>query len=142
MWKIVLKTRLVPNGRYKEDKWMLYHNNKSKTSDISKEYIQQQYGKGFTKYCAELSQNKFHSTPRMAKKDSFLYEWPMIIKNEVPEIQCQQSGKGNLCIPKAFASILHYVGFKDEAKQVNDIFYVRKLAFIQCDTNMLFLLHI
>ena len=41
----------------------------------------------------------------------------------------------DLCIPKAFASVLHYVGFCAAAKEINDKFYNREYCYGIKDTN-------
>ena len=55
-------------------------------------------------------------------KDSFLKRHVNLIRHDAPKVMYRQSGDQDLCIPKAFASVLLNAGFKSQAQKVNTEF--------------------
>ena len=66
---------------------------------------------------------------------SHLDKWPQLIKMNAPKIQFIQEHEGDLCIPKAFASVLYYAGFYNVAHLVNNTFNSREDCFSSTDTS-------
>ena len=133
--KKVKRSRLVGTGVYRPDKWRVSHTDGTMTDDVEAEFISKEFGDEFTNYVQNAKSNKFTPRPQHANKVSHLDKWPKLIKLNAPRIKYMQEDKADLCIPKAFASVLHYVGFEKVAKDINDNFHSRKDCYSSEDPN-------
>ena len=85
-------------------------------SNNSKEqYIIDEIGHEFKSYYDGTGAGKFHKVPVGASKSSHLDEWKLLHRFDAPAIKYVQKMFQDLCIPKAFVSILHYDGFVGQA---------------------------
>ena len=76
------------------------------------------------------------SVPVGANKESLLTEWPSLIRADAPKIRYKQRSGEDLCVPKAFASMLHNVGFVKESELINNRFNDKKYCFTVRDNNL------
>ena len=77
------------------------------------------------------------SVPVGANKESSLTEWPSLIKADAPKVCYKQSSGDDLCVPKAFASMVHNVGFVKEAELIDNRFNDKKYCFSKRDQNLI-----
>ena len=102
---------------------------------MNEDFITQEFGAEFTSFVKNAKSSKFVPRPQFANKVSHLDKWPQLIKMNAPKIQFIQEHEGDLCIPKAFASVLYYAGFYKVAHLVNNTFNSREDCFSSTDTS-------
>ena len=100
------------------------------------EDIKNLFGKNFMDFCINSASKKFMSVPVGANKVSSLSNWPSLIKADVPKVHYRQRKDDDLCVPKAYASIVHHVGFAKEAEQIDTRFNDKKYCFTKRDNNI------
>ncbi len=73
------------------------------------------------------------SVPVGANKVSSLSNWPSLIKVDAPKLHYRQRKENDLFVLKAFASIMHHLGFAKEAEQIDTRFNDKKYCFTKRD---------
>ena len=105
------------------------------TDDVNADFITQEFGAEYKNYVETASSSASDVYKRQANKVSHLHTPPNLIKLNAPKVRYVQEENMDLCIPKAFASVLHYVGFCAAAKEINDKFHSREYCYGIKDTN-------
>ena len=75
--------------------------------------------------------SKFIPRPQFANKVSHLHKWPQLIKMNAPKVKFTQEHEEDLCIPRAFASVLHYTGFCTVALKVKKNLTPENIVIVQ-----------
>jgi len=126
----------VGTGTYMPAVWRVEYEDGEKGEENYKD-LEKMFGKNWMNYCITYSSQKFIPIPVGANKDSHLANWPSLIRNDAPLVHYNQKGTIDLCVLKAFASILHHVGFVIEAKLLNTKFNHKSNCFTKKDGNLL-----
>ena len=71
-YKKVRKTKKVGTGKYKPDKWLVEHSDKTRSDDLTEDYITENFGSEFVTFCKNTPASKFNAISGGAMKDSFL----------------------------------------------------------------------
>ena len=130
----------VPTGDVIPAHWLVKYEDGTTGTESAKD-VQKHFGLNFMNYCINSCSKKFVSVPVGANKESSLIDWPNLILQEAPKIEYKQGKEDDLCIIKAFASVLHHVGFISEAKELNDKFNHKMYSFTNKDYNLQAIYH-
>ena len=86
---------------------------------VCEDWVREQFSDQFVK---ELKKNYkgFWDVPVGDYKESHLWRYPHLIVHGAPKIKYQQKDEMNLCVPNALASVLHELGFTEEAITIHE----------------------
>ena len=98
--------------------WIALHANGLKKK-ITEEELVELFGEAYLNQ-VKRSEFGFIDVPVGDFKESHLFKFPELIKKDAPRLRYIQSEGQDLCVSKAFASILHHLGFTDSARQVDE----------------------
>mgnify|MGYP006167488963 CR=1 FL=1 len=89
------------------------------TFPVDEDWVREQFTDHFVK---ELKKNYkgFQDVPVGDYKESHLWRYPHLIVHGAPKIKYQQKDEMNLCVPNALASVLHELGFTEEAITIHE----------------------
>ena len=89
------------------------------TFPVDEDWVREQFTDHFVK---ELKKNYkgFQDVPVGDYKESHLLRYPHLIVHGAPKIKYQQKDEMNLCVPNALASVLHELGFTEEAITIHE----------------------
>ena len=88
------------------------------TMVVGEELIREHFGDAFATELLSLRRG-FVDIPVGDNKPSRLYLHPELFCSHAPRVVYTQATGRDLCVPKAFASVLYQLGFKKEASQVD-----------------------
>ena len=133
--KKVATTQIKYIGGRHPGKWSVLYTDGTTSQDVDEGFLSLQYSKEYVGLLKNIGTSKYIPIPQGANKESHLYKWPDLIQPNAPKVLYTQEGKSDLCVSKAFSSVLYYSGFRDIAKKVNDKFNQKKLSFEGKDPN-------
>jgi hypothetical protein len=89
------------------------------TFPVCEDWVREQFSDQFVN---ELKKNYkgFWDVPVGDYKESHLFRYPHLIVRGAPKIKYQQKDEMNLCVPNALASVLHELGFTEEAITIHE----------------------
>ena len=134
-FKKVTKFRMEGTGTYHPDRWKVLHDDGTVNDDVNEVFITKEFGAEFASFVKNAKSSKFVPRPQFANKVSHLHKWPQLIKMNAPKVQFTQEHEEDLCIPRAFASVLHYAGFCTVALKVKNKFNSREYCYSSTNTN-------
>ena len=87
---------------------------------VEEENLRSSFGDEFVDMVKSMRQG-FVDIPVGDYKKSTLHLYPNLCLRFAPRVQYKQTEGMDLCVPKSLASVLHSIGLKQEAKQINDL---------------------
>ena len=123
-------------GHVVKEKWAVLYDDNTTLHDITEKDLLKMYGKDYLKYVKHSNKHGYHAIISGAKQESRLYKWPSLVNVNAPKVEFIQDSDQDLCIPKAFASVLCHVGFTKEANCVNTEFSMRDKCYTTDDCNL------
>ena len=123
-------------GHVFKEKWAVLYDDNTTLHDITEKDLLKMYGEDYLKYVKHSNKHGYHAIIDGAKKESRLYKWPSLLNVNAPKVEFIQDSDQDLCIPKAFTSILCHVGFTKEANCVNTEFSTRDKCYTTDDCNL------
>ena len=111
--EIAIPTRKIPTNAH----WIGKLAN-GETTPVTEEFVTNVFGEAYT---AEMKLNirGYVDVPVGDFKISHLHKHPNLRIIGAPTVAFVQSEGMDLCVPKALASVLHWLGFCEEAKKIN-----------------------
>ena len=122
-------------GERHPGRWSVLYADGSTSQDVQEEFLSQEYSQDYVNLLKNAGGSKYVPIPLGANKELHLHKWPDLIISNAPKIEFRQEGKVDLCVSKAFASVLHYAGFRDDALEINKNFTQKINAFDGTDPN-------
>ena len=127
--------KVVGTGQYYPAVWKVEYDDLTIGEEDQKD-IEKLFGINFMNFCINISSQKFIPIPVGANKESHLSNWPSLIRRDAPKVEYNQKGTVDLCVPKAFSSVLHHVGFVVEARLLDTKFNSKVDCFTKRDGNL------
>ena len=112
--EIAIPTRKIPTNAH----WIGKLAN-GETTAVTEEFVTNNFGEAYTLEM-KLNIRGYVDVPVGDFKVSHLHEHPHLRIIGAPTVAYVQSEGMDLCVPKALASVLHWLGFCDEATKIND----------------------
>ena len=138
-FKMIERFKEIDTGKFYPDRWRILHEDGTFSEDVDKMYLDKEFGPEYTSFVKTIGSSKYIPRPQFANKDSHLEKWSSLLRANTPSVLYQQDDLSDLCIPKAFASVLHYAGFHEVAKEINSKFNDPKYCYSLKDPNLSYL---
>ena len=116
-------------GKVRPDTWSVKYSDKSKSTTYSEEELRNIFDDDYVNFVKDAGCSKYIPLIAGENKPSWLENHPNLIIENAPPVQFQQKGKKDLCISKAFASVLFEARYHDEASIIDREFSSKSKFF-------------